>query len=250
MYTPLDHVFGTCIESLVGGNHIRAWQQQGSGAWFLATSKEMDASKNHMIVPDGYNVGRNILVSLAMGKGDGNTSFMGTKYHTDVTFVAGLMPPGMQGVNHDIAVDGLTAVLTVKIQSDGAWFWAKHQKNTEALPVEVPVAGGMVAAEEPEENKVRRKRFSLARIVRPSGEHHRAEATAAKQGHVWDKIKQITKAHKTPQTEQPGDDAALHSSVDSGSTTADVAQLGVSTDTAKDVPVPSGIPAAAPTIAS
>ncbi len=114
-----------------------------------------------------------------------NTSFMGTKYHTDVTFVAGLMPPGMQGVNHDIAVDGLTAVLTVKIQSDGAWFWAKHQKNTEALPVEVPVAGGMVAAEEPEENKVRRKRFSLARIVRPSGEHHRAEATAAKQGHVW-----------------------------------------------------------------
>ncbi|PWY97713.1 hypothetical protein BCV70DRAFT_44531, partial [Testicularia cyperi] len=25
VYTPLDHVFGTCIESLVGGNHIRAW---------------------------------------------------------------------------------------------------------------------------------------------------------------------------------------------------------------------------------
>ncbi len=250
VYTPLDHVFGTCIESLVGGNHIRAWQQQGSGAWFLATSKEMDASKNHMIVPDGYNVGRDILVSLAMGKGDGNTSFMGTRYHTDVTFVAGLMPPGMQGVNHDIAVDGLTAVLTVSIVSDGTWFWSKHQKEAEALLVQPPVAGGMVAAEEAEEdNKVRRKRLSFARIVRPNGEQHRDETARAKQGHVWGKIKQITKTHKAPQTEQPGEEAALHSSVDSGSTTADVAQLGVSTDTAKDAPTSSGILAAAPAIA-
>lgn len=29
VYTPLDHVFGTCLESLAGGNHIRAWQQAG-----------------------------------------------------------------------------------------------------------------------------------------------------------------------------------------------------------------------------
>ena len=96
VYTPLDHVFGTCIESLVGGNHIRAWQQEGSGAWFLATSKEMDANKNHMIVPNGYNVGRNELVKQALGKGkDGKTSFMWMRYKTSVEFVSGLMPQGV-----------------------------------------------------------------------------------------------------------------------------------------------------------
>jgi hypothetical protein len=32
--------YGTCLESLIGGNHFRAWKQDGAGArtgaWFLA----------------------------------------------------------------------------------------------------------------------------------------------------------------------------------------------------------------------
>lgn len=48
---------GTCEESLNGGNHIRLWRQNGttadSGAWFLAASKEENATLHHMIIPDG-----------------------------------------------------------------------------------------------------------------------------------------------------------------------------------------------------
>lgn len=36
-----------------GGNHFRAWKQNGSeadtGAWFLAASKEIDARGNHKV---------------------------------------------------------------------------------------------------------------------------------------------------------------------------------------------------------
>ncbi|SPO41135.1 uncharacterized protein PSFLO_06617 [Pseudozyma flocculosa] len=115
VYTPLDHLFGTCIESLVGGNHFRAWQQQGTGAWFLATSKEQNVARKHMIVPDGYNIGRDELVEQSQAERDTVTSFFGKRYRTSVEYVAGLMPPGQQGVNHDIAVDGLTAILTVTL---------------------------------------------------------------------------------------------------------------------------------------
>lgn len=115
VYTPFDHVFGTCIESLIGGNHIRAWQQQGTGAWFLAASSEMDATKNHMIIPDGYNIGRDKFVMQSQKEKDGITSFFFTKYKTTVEYVGGLMPPGIEGVNHDIPVDGLSAILTVTI---------------------------------------------------------------------------------------------------------------------------------------
>lgn len=115
VYTPLDHLFGTCLESLVGGNHIRAWQQQGTGAWFLAVSKEKDATKHHMIIPDGYNIGRDEVVQQTQKKKDGRTSFFGKKYRTTVVYLTGLMDPGTQGVNHGIAVDGRTALLTVEL---------------------------------------------------------------------------------------------------------------------------------------
>lgn len=46
-------IFGTCFQSAVGGNHFRAWKQNGtladSGAWFLAVSTEHDYRKNHMM---------------------------------------------------------------------------------------------------------------------------------------------------------------------------------------------------------
>lgn len=31
------------------GNHVRAWQQQGTGAWFFAISKEQNISTHHSL---------------------------------------------------------------------------------------------------------------------------------------------------------------------------------------------------------
>ncbi|PWN26448.1 hypothetical protein BDZ90DRAFT_233089 [Jaminaea rosea] len=115
VYTPLDHLFGTCIESLKGGNHIRAWQQQGTGAWFLALSKEKDVTSHHDVVPDGYNIGRDEFVKKSQSEPNGHTSFFGKHYRTTVRYVEGLLPVGAQGINHDIAIDGRTAVVTVEL---------------------------------------------------------------------------------------------------------------------------------------
>ncbi|KDQ16114.1 hypothetical protein BOTBODRAFT_268237 [Botryobasidium botryosum FD-172 SS1] len=100
---------GTCLESLTGGNHFRMWRQETTGAYFLAASKEKPASKNHDIVSDGYNIGRDQVVAAATG----DTNYKGVKYHTTVEFVTGLLPVGSDGINHGIALDGRVAVLTV-----------------------------------------------------------------------------------------------------------------------------------------
>jgi len=106
---------GTCLESLIGGNHFRVYRQNGtqadSSALFLAVSKEEDLSDGHDIVPDGYNIGRNNLVSNAVGQ----TSFGGVSYTTTAQNVTGLLAPGAVGVNHNISVDGIVTVLTVTI---------------------------------------------------------------------------------------------------------------------------------------
>ncbi|KAG1777552.1 hypothetical protein EV702DRAFT_1179396 [Suillus placidus] len=84
---------GTCLESLVGGNHFRIFVQNGtaadSGALFLAVSREEPVTKNHDIVPDGYDIGRDQLVSAAVA--------------------------GADGINHGIAQDGIVTLLTVTI---------------------------------------------------------------------------------------------------------------------------------------
>ncbi|KAJ7693448.1 hypothetical protein B0H17DRAFT_933078 [Mycena rosella] len=115
---------GTCIESLTGGNHFRylhssslVFPQPSTGALFLAVSKEEDVEESHTIVPDGYNIGRDLLVSGAVGSKtgfDGN-KFKFTTYQTDVANVTGLIAPGSDGVNHGIAQDGVIKVLTVTI---------------------------------------------------------------------------------------------------------------------------------------
>ncbi|PCH39860.1 hypothetical protein WOLCODRAFT_136532 [Wolfiporia cocos MD-104 SS10] len=102
-------VGGTCWESVRGGHHFRAWSQHGSGAWFIGASLEKDSSKNHQIVPDGYNLGRDFLVAQATAGSHWNSIW----WRADVEWREGLLTPGSKGVNHDIAQDGRVAILTV-----------------------------------------------------------------------------------------------------------------------------------------
>ncbi|KII92327.1 hypothetical protein PLICRDRAFT_103562 [Plicaturopsis crispa FD-325 SS-3] len=111
-----DAGLGTCLESLIGGNHFRVYRQNGtaanSGALFLAVSKEEDVTQHHTIIPDGYNIGRNQLVDAAVG----TTSHDGVTYSTVASNITGLLAPGADGVNHGIATDGIVTLLTVTIQ--------------------------------------------------------------------------------------------------------------------------------------
>ncbi|KAJ7353130.1 hypothetical protein DFH08DRAFT_956212 [Mycena albidolilacea] len=110
-----DDDIGTCLESLVGGNHFRVFRQNGtlanSGALFLAVSQEEDVWDGHTIIPDGYNAGRDKLVAAAIGL----TYYERTTYSTVARNLTGLLPAGSTGVNHGIATDGITVLLTVTI---------------------------------------------------------------------------------------------------------------------------------------
>ncbi|KAG6335523.1 hypothetical protein ID866_3553 [Astraeus odoratus] len=126
---------GTCLESLIGGNHFRVFSQNGpranSGAFFLAwvllvvsllqspdvcsvvCHKRSPPSTTMISCPmvtilDGMH---NNLVAAALGE----TSFNGIIYMTTAVNVTGLLPPGSQGVNHGIAQDGIVTLLTVTI---------------------------------------------------------------------------------------------------------------------------------------
>jgi len=107
-------IWGTCWESLAGGNHFRAWQQNGTeantGAWFLGVSKEEDSSKHHEIVPNGYNLGRDWLVKRAVA----GSRWKGKWWKADLEWRTDLLAPGKEGVNHGIAQDGRVAVLTIR----------------------------------------------------------------------------------------------------------------------------------------
>ncbi|KAJ7456987.1 hypothetical protein FB451DRAFT_1510372 [Mycena latifolia] len=107
-----DDDVGTCLESLIGGNHFR---QNGtaanSGALFLAVSQEEDVFEGHQIIPDGYNIGRDKLVANALGA----TTHEDITYSTVAQNLTGLLAAGSVGVNHGIATDGMTVLLTVMI---------------------------------------------------------------------------------------------------------------------------------------
>ncbi|KAF8629248.1 hypothetical protein AX17_005827 [Amanita inopinata Kibby_2008] len=122
---------GTCLESLIGGNHFRIFRQDGpyanTGALFLAVSREEPVTKSHTIIPDGYNIGRNNLVASATGI----TTYNGVTYGTVAQNLTGLLMPGSQGINHGksaptllivivnfspgIVQDGIVTLLTVHI---------------------------------------------------------------------------------------------------------------------------------------
>ncbi|KAH8119601.1 hypothetical protein DFH11DRAFT_455397 [Phellopilus nigrolimitatus] len=110
-------VFGTCLESLAGGNHLRMFRQNGpnanSGALFLAVSAEEDVTKKHTVSTNGYDVGRDALVTAATS---GLTSFVGVKYSINSEDITGLLAPGSNGINHGIAQDGIVKLLTVTIE--------------------------------------------------------------------------------------------------------------------------------------
>jgi len=110
-----NDILGTCWESLVGGNHLRMWRQDGptatTNALFLAVSEEENVFQGHTIKPDGYDLGRDSFVNGAAGL----KTHGGVKYQTDVQKLTGLIPAGSAGINHGIAVDGVIALLTVTI---------------------------------------------------------------------------------------------------------------------------------------
>jgi len=136
-----DPSLGTCKETVEGGNHFRYWMQKGksadSGAIFLATSYELPIAQGHNIVVNGYNLGRDWLIgnitkspidtaSLTnTSTFNGTTSFAGYTYSADIAYVSGLLANSSDGVNHadtvglngQNAVDGLVAVVTIKIAS-------------------------------------------------------------------------------------------------------------------------------------
>ncbi|GAA5941582.1 uncharacterized protein JCM15063_001627 [Sporobolomyces koalae] len=105
---------GSCLESAIGGNHFRVYKQNGteanSGAWFLSASKEVDWRGNHKIAPNGYNLGRDLIVQTAL-KG---TKYLGRSWDTEVEYIEGLLTPGSEGINHGIEQDGRVALLTVR----------------------------------------------------------------------------------------------------------------------------------------
>lgn len=136
-----DANLGTCQETVEGGNHFRYWIQNGpsadSGAIFMATSYEMPIAEQHNIIVNGYNLGRDWLVGNATSQStilptanltntstySGQTSFNNFTYATTATYVSGLLQNTSSGINHyqsvpvngQNAIDGLVAVLTVKM---------------------------------------------------------------------------------------------------------------------------------------
>ncbi|KAF8495195.1 hypothetical protein F5888DRAFT_587323 [Russula emetica] len=106
---------GTCWESLVGGNHLRLWRQNGpkadTNALFLAVSAEENVFEGHTIAPDGYDVGRDDFVKSAVELKE----YQGIKYNTVARNITGLISPGSTGVNHGISIDGVVVLLTVTI---------------------------------------------------------------------------------------------------------------------------------------
>ncbi|ETW81879.1 hypothetical protein HETIRDRAFT_318819 [Heterobasidion irregulare TC 32-1] len=135
--------FGTCQETIQGGNHFRYWVQDGkdadSGAIFLAVSYELPDKQQHDIIYNGYNLARDWLVGNVTAQSSviptsnltnqsiysGQTSFDGYIYQTNVQYVSGLLSNTSDGINHYLsvgangtnAVDGLVALLEVRLLS-------------------------------------------------------------------------------------------------------------------------------------
>ncbi|KAF8895569.1 hypothetical protein BD779DRAFT_1434060 [Infundibulicybe gibba] len=142
-----DAALGACKETIQGGNHFRYWVQNGrsgnSGAIFMAVSYELPIAQQHDIIGNGYNLGRDWLIGNITRSAiptdkltnestySGTTSYNGYTYQTDIKYVPSLLSNTSMGINHNItvginginAVDGLVAVIDIKIP-------VSPQKNT------------------------------------------------------------------------------------------------------------------------
>jgi hypothetical protein len=103
---------GSCTESLIGGQHVRGYYQTTSGAWFIAASQEENATENHNIVANGYDIGRDYVATNAL---KGGTGFDGCVFGpATVVDITGLVPANDgSGYNHDIGTDGIVKLITV-----------------------------------------------------------------------------------------------------------------------------------------
>ncbi|ORY34015.1 hypothetical protein BCR39DRAFT_463098 [Naematelia encephala] len=136
-----DPFFGTCIESIYGGSHVRVFRQSISGAFFISASTEENAAQNHQL---GMNATILILTRLSRDYVAGNatgqrivasemnntSTWSGTKskrgwnYTTTVSYVKGLINTNRLLWNHYAAVqmidqditDGWTALLQVEVE--------------------------------------------------------------------------------------------------------------------------------------
>ncbi|KAJ6583879.1 hypothetical protein DFH09DRAFT_1143695 [Mycena vulgaris] len=161
-YNYHDAQLGTCQETIQGGNHFRYWTQNGrsanSSAVFMATSYEMPIAQGHNIIVNGYNLGRDWLVGNITGSAidtlaltntstfTGTTASGGYTYATSIAYVSGLLGNTSVGVNHNdtvgingaTALDGLVAVLDVKITAAPAGTsagWRVAPARTGMLPL-------------------------------------------------------------------------------------------------------------------
>lgn len=113
-----------CAEALQGGNHFRYWFQNGTKAntkaVFIAASVEQPIKKDHMVVSNGYDLGRDQLVGNATQstKTDKET---GNQFETKVIKKDKSLLKGISSddLNHNIGTDGTVTVLQVQLVQHG-----------------------------------------------------------------------------------------------------------------------------------
>jgi hypothetical protein len=130
-------------------NHLRAWLQTKTRAWFIAASEEHSCNgAEPCIDSDGFNKGRDDLVS----------TIVDSARRKSFQVVNGACPPapaapGCLSLNktqapagtgsNDVSYDGLVRVLTVKLAAPGA---APAQQTTATNPASPPLASRPPAA--------------------------------------------------------------------------------------------------------
>ncbi|GAA5869751.1 hypothetical protein JCM3774_003839 [Rhodotorula dairenensis] len=142
-----DPAFGTCLETFNGGYHYRVWRQNGtqanSGAWFLAASEEYNLTLQHDITPNGYDVGRDEVVRRAIVSGGTKSPLTNRTFETTVRNASG---PGYYAnvstseINHGVGTDGIVAILTVKVTSNGSAPALVATSGAGRTPFHLPVA--------------------------------------------------------------------------------------------------------------
>ncbi|GJN90587.1 hypothetical protein Rhopal_003599-T1 [Rhodotorula paludigena] len=136
-----DVTYGVCKESANGGFHYRVWRQNGTdadtGAWFLAASEEEDLSNNHMIVDNGYDLGRDEVVRRAVAPGGTKSPITNTTYTATAVNASGVGyfdNITFWDINHRISTDGVVMVLTVDVTDPGTLAAAARSTGDNAAP--------------------------------------------------------------------------------------------------------------------